>query len=116
MGKKDVKKLNTDKFYMNKKTGHPSKPIQQKGHMVTSLGFTSDPKQDIVKKTKLNHNIDPNSNEDCYVKNKQEVYEVRVYKTKSKFDTFRIHEDDIPIIEELSIKKGRHEGLPKRKA
>lgn len=93
---------------MNKRTGHPSLIFKQSGDNVKSLGFTHDGDESIFKKEKLKHNIDPNSNEKCYVKKKVEKYTTNDYKKRKEYETYRIHNEDKPLIRNL-INKSKKE-------
>lgn len=99
--RKQVKTLSKKKIYMNTKTGHPSRPFTQKGKKVKSVGFTSDEKETFVKKTKLKHNINPESNAPCFVKNAIENYNSFDYKETDKYRNFRVHKEDEAIINKI---------------
>ena len=93
---------------MNRKTGHTSYAFKQSYDMVDSLGFTHN-KNDFAKKQKLNYNINPKDNTDCYVKTKVERQKYNTYRKKEEYKNYRIHKKDESIISTLikSNKKGR---------
>lgn len=92
---------------MNKKTGHVSLAFKQIRENVKSLGFTHSGDEKNFSKTKLIHNINPNDNRPCYVKNDIEEYNFRDYKSSKKFNDYRIHKDDEKCIKNIISKKKR---------
>ena len=105
-GDKMAKKFKKVKgFQMNKKTGHPSKIISQRGKSVKSVGFTHNANDKASKKL-LNHNINPNDTGKCYIKTTVEKQSYNDYKAKPEYKNFRIHSDDRQILIKI-IKKDR---------
>lgn len=104
-----MKKYNNVRgFNKNKMTGHVSYVYYQKYDKCKSLGFTHN-KYDRAKKQKLNYNIDPNSNDNCYVKTEVEYYNSNKYRKTPEYSKYRIHSSDIPLIKNIikSNKKRR---------
>lgn len=99
--RKQNKTLNKKRIYMNRKTGHPSRPFYQSGKKVKSVGFTSDGKEIFGKKTKLQHNINPDSKAPCFVKNDIEHFSSLDYKEIEKYMKYRVHKDDEVIINKI---------------
>lgn len=96
--KRNIKKIKG--FVMNRKTGHTSYAFNQKFDTVDSVGFTHNV-NDFADKRKLKFNIDPNDKTDCYVKTKIEKQRHNEYRRKENYKSYRIHEDDKPLISEI---------------
>ena len=102
-GDKMAKKVKKVKgFQMNKKTGHPSKIISQKGKHVKSYGFTHNGEGG--NKKLLSHNIDPRDSKKCYVKTVIEKQVSSDYRTKKEYMGYRVHKDDYHILIEIRKK------------
>ena len=70
-----------------------------------AIDFTHDPKEDIDAKEKMQKNINPRDNDDCYVKIKVSKKKNNKYKDEPEYSGYRIHEKDRKLIEE--IKSGK---------
>lgn len=89
-------------FVTNRKTGHVSDIVKQKGAMVNSIGFTHN-KNDRAEKVKLKHNINPNDSRDCYAKTKVEVQRYNTYRNNPDYVNYRIHKEDKPTIQRIIL-------------
>ena len=110
-----IKKINSHKkkhktlkkgFYKNKKTGHPSFVYWHKDMLVHSIGFTHN-KHDFADKIKLNHNINPNDNSECFALTKIQEQKDSDYKNKKEYEDYIIHNDDKSIIKQIIESKKR---------
>lgn len=113
--KKNSKNKKVKGFQMNRKTGHVSYAFSQKKQNVESLGFTHN-KNDKAPKVRLQHNINPDDTQDCFVKTTVERQKSNQYKANSKYSKYRIHEDDKTLIEIIiQTDKNEQGGLQRKK-
>lgn len=100
MKKKKRITKNVKGFQLNRITGHPSYVYWQKDTNARSVGFTHNEK-DFAPKRKMKYNINPNDTEDCYIKTQIEINKYNDYRSKSEYKFFRIHKDDLPLLNNI---------------
>lgn len=112
--KKKYKVKNVKGFNMNRKSGHPSLVYWQKDKHTKSLGFETN-KDKFVETKQLKHNINPKSNESCFVKTKIENQKYNdFYNPYGKYNDYRIHKEDKSLID-IIIKNDKQKNNKKKK-
>lgn len=81
-------------------------PISRNKKFTKAIDFTHNPKEDIDAKEKMQKNINPRDNDDCYVKIKVSKKKNNKYKDEPEYRDYRIHQKDRKLIEE--IKSGKY--------